>query len=81
MQKKCTFCALSLFLSRICLSWMVNFIFYIVKVFVVLEDKFGFLFEPILKDIRFYNDMIADQLYEIETYGELRSYGANAIEN
>ena len=33
------------------------------------------------KDIQFYNDMIADQLYEIETYGELRSYGANAIEN
>lgn len=32
------------------------------------------------KDIKFYNDMRDDQLYEIETYGELRSYGANAIE-
>ena len=33
------------------------------------------------KDIKFYNDMRDDQLYEIETYGELRSYGANAIDN
>ena len=31
--------------------------------------------------IEFYNAMRDDQLYEIETYGELRSYGANAIEN
>ena len=33
------------------------------------------------KDIKFYNDMRDDQLREIEEYGELRSYGANAIEN
>jgi len=32
------------------------------------------------KDIKFYNDMRDDQLYEIETYGELKSYGPNAIE-
>lgn len=32
------------------------------------------------KKIKFYNDMRDDQLYELETYGELRSYGANAIE-
>lgn len=32
------------------------------------------------KDIEFYNSMRDDQLYEIETYGELKSYGANAIE-
>lgn len=32
-------------------------------------------------DIKFYNDMRDDQLREIEEYGELRSYGANAIEN
>lgn len=31
--------------------------------------------------IAFYNAMRDDQLYEIATYGELRSYGANAIEN
>ena len=33
------------------------------------------------KDIKFYNDMRDDQLHELEIYGELRSYGANAIEN
>ncbi len=33
------------------------------------------------KDIRFYNEMRDDQLREIATYGELRSYGVNAIEN
>ena len=33
------------------------------------------------KDIRFYNEMRDDQLREIETYGELKSYGANAIED
>lgn len=33
------------------------------------------------KDIAFYNFMRDDQLSEIEKYGELRSYGANAIEN
>ena len=33
------------------------------------------------KDIKFYNDMRDDQLYEIQTYGELKSYGANAVEN
>ena len=33
------------------------------------------------KDIQFYNEMRDDQLYEIATYGELKSYGANAIEN
>jgi hypothetical protein len=33
------------------------------------------------KDIEFYNFMRDDQLREIETYGELKSYGANAIEN
>ena len=33
------------------------------------------------KDIQFYNDMRDDQLYEIETYGKLVNYGANAIEN
>ena len=32
------------------------------------------------KDIQFYNDMRDDQLYEIETYGELKNYGANAVE-
>lgn len=31
--------------------------------------------------IAFYNDMRDKQLYEIETYGELKSFGANAIEN
>ena len=33
------------------------------------------------KDIQFYNDMRDDQLYEIATYGELKSYGVNAAEN
>ena len=33
------------------------------------------------KDIEFYNFMRDDQLSEIEKYGELMSYGANAIEN
>lgn len=33
------------------------------------------------KDIKFYNDMRDDQLYEIATYGELKNYGYNAIEN
>ena len=33
------------------------------------------------KDIEFYNFMRDDQLREIEQYGELKSYGANAIEN
>ena len=33
------------------------------------------------KDIKFYNDMRDDQLREIAAYGELKSYGANAIEN
>ncbi len=33
------------------------------------------------KDIKFYYDMKADQLREIEMYGELKSYGANAIES
>lgn len=33
------------------------------------------------KDIKFYNFMRDDQLRELEQYGELRSYGANAIEN
>ena len=33
------------------------------------------------KDIAFYNWMRDDQLAEIAKYGELRSYGANAIEN
>ena len=32
------------------------------------------------KDVAFYNWMRDDQLAEIEKYGELRSYGANAIE-
>jgi hypothetical protein len=32
------------------------------------------------KDIKFYNDMRDDQLYEIATYGELKSYGLNAVE-
>jgi len=32
------------------------------------------------KDIKFYNEMRDDQLAEIAKYGELRSYGANAIE-
>ena len=32
------------------------------------------------KDIEFYNYMRDDQLYEIETYGELKSYGINAME-
>ena len=33
------------------------------------------------KDIAFYNFMRDDQLREIAQYGELKSYGANAIEN
>jgi len=33
------------------------------------------------KDIQFYNDMRDDQLYEIATYGELKSYGLAAVEN
>ena len=33
------------------------------------------------KDIKFYNDMRDDQLYEIATYGELKNYGLNAVEN
>jgi hypothetical protein len=33
------------------------------------------------KDIAFYNFMRDDQLSEIEKYGELMSYGANAIED
>lgn len=33
------------------------------------------------KDIEFYNFMRDDQLSELEKYGELMSYGANAIEN
>lgn len=33
------------------------------------------------KDIKFYNDMRDAQLYEIATYGELRSFGVNAVEN
>ncbi|MBR4557057.1 MAG: SGNH/GDSL hydrolase family protein [Clostridiales bacterium] len=32
------------------------------------------------KDIQFYNDMRDDQLYEIDTYGELKSYGPFAVE-
>ena len=32
------------------------------------------------KDIEFYNFMRDDQYREIEQYGELKSYGANAIE-
>ena len=33
------------------------------------------------KDIEFYNFMRDDQLRELKEYGELMSYGANAIEN
>lgn len=31
------------------------------------------------KKVQFYNDMKEQQLYELETYGELKSFGANAI--
>ena len=31
--------------------------------------------------VDFYNEMKEHQYYELETYGELRSYGANAIDN
>lgn len=31
--------------------------------------------------VDFYNDMKAQQFYELETYGELKSFGANAIED
>lgn len=33
------------------------------------------------KKIDFYNEMKAQQYYELETYGELRSFGANAIQD